>query len=59
MKSAHACEKTNLLTCHLGQFAETIQQAVVLVGHPDANVYPLPPGAVWPGEAGEAVWQCG
>jgi len=38
--------------------SETIQQAVALVGHPDANVYPLPAGAVWPGEHGEAVWQC-
>ncbi len=39
--------------------AETIRQAVALVGHPDANVYPLPADAVCPGEPGEAVWQCG
>ncbi len=39
--------------------AETIQAAVALVGHPDVNVYPLPADAVWPGEPGEAVWQCG
>ena len=35
--------------------AETIRQAVALVGHPDVNVYPLPADATWPGEAGEAV----
>ena len=35
--------------------AETIQQAVALVGHPDVNVYPLPPDAAWPGEPGETV----
>ncbi len=35
--------------------AETIRQAVALVGHPEVNVYPLPPDAVWPGEPGEAV----
>jgi hypothetical protein len=35
--------------------AETIQQAVALVGHPDVNVYELPPDAVWPDDAGEAV----
>jgi hypothetical protein len=39
--------------------AETIQQAVALVGHPEVNVYTLPAGAAWPGEAGEAVWRCG
>ena len=39
--------------------AETIQQAVALIGHPDVNVYALPAGAVWPGEPGEAVWRCG
>jgi len=39
--------------------AETIQEAVALVGHPEVNVYPLPADAVWPGEPGEAVWQCG
>ena len=39
--------------------AETIRQAVALVGHPEVNVYPLPADAVWPGEAGETVWQCG
>ena len=38
--------------------AETIQQAVALVGHPEVNVYPLPADAVWPGGAGEAVWRC-
>ncbi len=30
--------------------AETIQQAVALVGHPEVNVYPLPADAVWPGD---------
>ncbi len=35
--------------------AETIQQAVALVGHPEVNVYPLPPDAVWPGEPGDVV----
>ena len=39
--------------------AETINQAVALVGHPEVNVYPLPPDAVWPGEPGGIVWQCG
>ena len=39
--------------------AETIQQAVALVGHPEVNVYELPADAVWPGEPGEAVWRCG
>ena len=39
--------------------AETIRQAVALVGHPEVNVYPVPADAVWPGEPGEAVWQCG
>ncbi len=39
--------------------AETIQQAVALIGHPDANVYALPPDAVWPGQLGEVVWRCG
>ena len=39
--------------------AETIQQAVALVGHPEVNVYPLPADAAWPGEPGEDVWQCG
>ncbi len=39
--------------------AETIQQAVALIGHPEVNVYSLPPDAVWPGDPGEAVWQCG
>ncbi len=39
--------------------AETIRQAVALIGHPDANVYELPPDAVWPGEPGETVWRCG
>ncbi len=42
--------------------AETNQQAVALVGHPEVNVYPLPPDAVWPGEPGdpgEVVWRCG
>ena len=38
--------------------AKTIQQAVALIGHPHANVYALPPDAVWPGEPVEAVWQC-
>ena len=36
--------------------AETIHEAVALVGHPDANVYPMPPDAVWPGDAGEVIW---
>ncbi len=39
--------------------AETIQQAVALVGHPDANVYALPADAVWPGDLGEVVWRRG
>ncbi len=39
--------------------AETIRQAVELVGPPDVNVYPLPADTVWPGDPGEAVWQCG
>ena len=39
--------------------ADTIHEAVALIGHPDVNVYPLPADAVWPGEAGEAVWRCG
>ena len=39
--------------------AETIQEAVALVGHPDVNVYALPADAVWPGDPGEVVWRCG
>ncbi len=39
--------------------AATIRQAVALVGHPEVNVYPLPVGAVWPGDPGEAVRRCG
>ncbi len=39
--------------------AETIQQAVALVGHPEVNVYALLADAVWPGDPGEAVWRCG
>ncbi len=39
--------------------AETIQEAVALIGRPDTNVYPLPVDAVWPGEPGGIVWQCG
>ncbi len=39
--------------------AEAIQEAVALVGHPEVNVYELPADTVWPGEPGEAVWQCG
>ncbi len=39
--------------------AETIREALALIGHPDVNVYPLPADAVWPGEAAEAVCQCG
>jgi len=39
--------------------AETIHEAVALVGHPEVNVYELPPDTVWPGEPGEAVWRCG
>ncbi len=35
--------------------AETAEQAVALVCHPDANVYPQPADAVWPGDPGEAV----
>ena len=43
----------------LSAVAETIQQAVALVGHPDVNVYPLPANAIWPGDPGVAVWRCG
>jgi hypothetical protein len=32
--------------------AETIRQAVALIGHPEVNVYPLPDDAVWPGGRG-------
>jgi hypothetical protein len=39
--------------------AEAIQEAVALVGHPEVNVCELPADTVWPGEPGEAVWQCG
>jgi len=39
--------------------AEAIQEAVALVGHPDANVSPLPADAVWPGDPGEAVCRFG
>ncbi len=39
--------------------AETIRQAVALVGHPEVNVYPLPADAVWQGDPGAAVWRCG
>ena len=39
--------------------ADTIQQAVALVGHPEVNVYALPPDAGWPGDAGETVWRYG
>ena len=39
--------------------AETIQQAVALVGHPEVNAYPLPADAVWPGDPGESVSRCG
>ena len=42
-----------------GVRAETAQQAVALVGHPEVNVYPLPPDAGWPGDAGETVWRYG
>ncbi len=35
--------------------AETIEAAVALVGHPDANVYPLPADAVWPGDPGDVI----
>ena len=35
--------------------AETAQQAVALVGHPEVNVYSLPADAVWPGGPGEAA----
>ena len=37
--------------------AETAEQAVALVGHPEVNIYPLPADAVWPGDPGEAVWR--
>ncbi len=36
--------------------AETIQQAIALVGDPETNVYPLPVDVVWPGDPGEAIW---
>ncbi len=39
--------------------AETIRQAVALVGHPEVNVYQLPADAVWPGDPGEVVWRYG
>ena len=39
--------------------AETIHKAVALIGHPEVNVSPLLPDAVWPGYPGEVVWQCG
>ena len=35
--------------------AETAQEAVALVGHPEVNVYTLPPDAVWPGDPGESL----
>ena len=35
--------------------AETIRQAVALVGHPEVNVYALPTDAVWPGDPEEAI----
>jgi len=35
--------------------AETAQQAVALVRHPEVNVYSLPADAVWPGDPGEAA----
>ena len=38
--------------------AETIRQAVALVGHPEVNVYPLPADAVWPGDPGKRVHRC-
>ncbi len=38
--------------------AETIHEAVALVGHPEVNVYQLPADAVWPGEAGVRVHRC-
>jgi len=38
--------------------ADTAEQAVSLVGHPEVNVYPLPADAAWPGDPGEAVWRC-
>ncbi len=38
--------------------AETIHQAVALIGHPEVNVYPFPADAVWPGEPGERVHRC-
>ena len=39
--------------------AETIHEAVALIGYPEVNVYALPADAVWPGEPGRAVWRCG
>ena len=33
--------------------AETIHDAVALIGHPEANVYPLPADAIWPGGPGD------
>ncbi len=38
--------------------AETIQEAVALIGHPDVNVYPFPADAVWPGDPGERAHRC-
>ena len=38
--------------------AETAQQAVALIGHPEVNVYALPADAVWPGEGDKRVYRC-
>ena len=35
--------------------AETMQEAVALVGHPEVSVYELPADAVWPGHSGERI----
>ena len=39
--------------------AETIQEAVALIGHPEVSINLRPADAVWPGDPGEAVWRCG
>lgn len=35
--------------------AESAEEAVALVEHPETNVYPLPADAEWPGEPGAVI----